>query len=234
MHRDFMEPWARNLESCSGGKVKVTIYPGGSQLGNVARLYDEVRLGVVDIAEGLSGVPAGQFERVRLMELPFTVKTAEAASNALWDLYDPYLKADFSGVKVLALHATNAGQLHMVSKRVKTTDDLKGLRIRFPSEAIKEMLDYLGAVPVGLPPGAVYENMSKGVIDGAAFTWSAMDSFKLAEVTKYHLDAKTYVSIFWFAINQRRYDSLPKDVQACIDKLSGKALESKFGVWWNE
>ena len=45
------------------------------------------------------------------------------------------------------------------------------------------------------------------------------NSFKLAEVTKYHLDAKTYVSTFWFAMNQRKYDSLPKDVQACVSEL---------------
>ena len=233
MHKDFMEPWARHLEACTHNKVKVTIYPAGTQLGNITRLYDEVQSGVVDIAQGLAGIPAGRLNRLRLMELPFTVKTADAASRTLWDLRD-LIKPDFPGLKILALHAHNAGQIHMVTKRVRNIEDLKGMRIRFPSEAVKEMLSYLGAVPVGLPPGAVYENMEKGVIDGAAFTWDAMDSFKLAEVTKYHLDAKAYVSTFWFAMNQRRYDSLPKDVQACVDKLSGAALESKFGTWWNE
>ncbi len=174
MHKDFMQPWAHDLETCSKGKVKVTIYPGGTQLGNIGRLYDEVRTGVVDIAHGLSGIPAGQFERTRLMELPFMVKSAGAAAQALWDL-EPELAPDFSGVKLLALHSPNAGQIHTVNKRVRTMADLKGLRIRFPSEAIKLMLEHLGAVPVGLPPGAVYENMEKGVIDGAAFTWDTMD-----------------------------------------------------------
>ncbi len=221
------------MEACSKNKVKVTIYPAGTQLGNIARLYDEVQSGVVDIAHGLAGIPAGRLNRLRLMELPFTAKTADAASRTLWDMRDQ-IKPDFPNLKILALHAHNAGQIHMVTKRVRNTDDLKGMRIRFPSEAVKEMLSYLGAVPVGLPPGAVYENMEKGVIDGAAFTWDAMDSFKLAEVTKYHLDAKAYVSTFWFAMNQRKYDSLPKDVQACVDKLSGAALAAKFGKWWNE
>lgn len=233
MHKDFLEPWARQLEACSNNKVKVTIYPAGTQLGKITRLYDEVQSGVVDMAQGLAGIPAGRLNRLRLMELPFTVKTADAASRTLWDLRD-LIKPDFPNLKILALHAHNAGQIHMVTKRVRTMDDLKGMRIRFPSEAVKDMLSYLGAVPVGLPPGAVYENMEKGVIDGAAFTWDAMDSFKLAEVTKYHLDAKAYVSTFWFAMNQRKYDSLAKDVQACVDKLSGAALESKFGKWWNE
>lgn len=233
IHKDFLEPWAHDIEACSGGKVKVTIYPAGTQLANIARLYEEVQTGVVDIAHGLSGIPAGRFERVRLMELPFMVKTADAAAKTLWDL-EPLLAPDFSGVKLLALHSPNAGQIHTVSKRVRTIEDLKGLRIRFPSEAIKLMLEQLGAVPVGLPPGAVYENMEKGVIDGAAFTWDTMDSFKLAEITKYHLDAQFYVTTFWFAMNKARYDSLPKDVQACVDKLSGKALAAKFGPWWTE
>jgi TRAP-type C4-dicarboxylate transport system substrate-binding protein len=233
MHKDFAEPWSRQLEACSHNKVKITIYPAGTQLANIGRLYDEVSSGVIDIALGLAGIPAGRLERLRLMELPFMVKTADAASRTLWDLHD-LIKPDFPNLKVLALFATNAGQIHMVGKRVRNIEDLKGMRIRFPSEAIKQMLSYLGAVPVGLPPGAVYENMEKGVIDGAVFTWDAMDSFKLAEVTKYHLDAKAYVATFWFAMNQRKFDGLPKDVQDCVNKLSGATLAAKFGKWWNE
>jgi TRAP-type C4-dicarboxylate transport system substrate-binding protein len=52
------------------------------------------------------------------------------------------------------------------------------------------MIEALGGTPVGLPPGAVYENAEKGVIDGAVFTWDTMASFKLAEVIKHHLDAR--------------------------------------------
>jgi TRAP-type transport system periplasmic protein len=233
MHKDFLEPWARQLEACSHNKVKVTIYPAGTQLGNITRLYDEVQNGVVDIAHGLGGIPAGRLYRLRLMETPFTVKTANAASRTLWDLRD-LIKPDFPHLHLLALHAHNAGDIHMVTKRVRTIADLKGMRMRFPTAATKEMLATLGAVPVGLPPGAVYENLEKGVIDGTVFTWDAMDSFKLAEVMKYHLEIHAYVSTFWFAMNQRRYDSLPKDVKACVDKLSGEALEKKFGKWWNQ
>ncbi len=36
MHKDFIEPWARELEKRSGGTVKVTIFPGGTQFGNAA------------------------------------------------------------------------------------------------------------------------------------------------------------------------------------------------------
>ncbi len=233
MHKDFMEPWARQLEACSGGKVKVEIFPGGTKLGSIAKLSDFVRSGVVDIAHGLHGIPGGRFERTRIIDLPFTATSADAATRTLWALYPDYLAVEYPGVKVLALHAHNPGQIHTATKKVAKVDDMKGLRLRFPSGAVKAMLEQLGATPQGMPPGAVYENTQKGVIDGAAFTWDTMASFNLAEVMKHHLDLKAYVVSFWFAINEKTYNSLPEDVRACIDKSSGDALIGKFGDWWN-
>lgn len=233
MHSQFMEPWARDLEACSNGKVKVEIFPAGTQLGNIAKLHDEVRAGIVDIAHGLHGIPHGRFMRTRIVDLPFTFKSSDTATRTLWSLYPKYLTEEYKGLKVLALHTTNPGQIHTSSKAVKTVEDMKGLRIRFPSGATRAMLGALGATPVGMPPGKVYENTQKGVIDGAAFTWDAMKSFKLAEVMKHHTDAKTYVVSFWFAMNEKKYNSLPSDVQGCVDKLSGDNLIPKFGAWWD-
>jgi len=233
MHADFMEPWARELEQCSQGAVKVEIFPGGTQLGNPTKLYDAVRAGAVDIAHGLSGLPGGRFERTRIAELPFLFDNADEATRAIWSVFPDHLAAEFPGVKVLALHAHNPGQFHTTTATVKTPADLNGLRLRFPTEAAAAMLGALGANPIGLPPGAVYENAEKGVIDGAVFTWDTMASFNLAEVMKHHLDAKAYVTTFWFGINQATYDGLPEAVKTCVDASSGDALVDKFGDWWN-
>ncbi|MCB1338351.1 MAG: TRAP transporter substrate-binding protein [Maritimibacter sp.] len=233
MHSDFMEPWARDLEACSGGAVAVEIFPAGTQLGNPAKLYDEVRAGVVDIASGLSGIPGGRFERVRIAELPFIFDDAGTATQTLWALFDDHFAQEFPDVKVLALHAHNPGGFHTVSAPVSTPADLAGLRLRFPTEATNKMIEALGGTPVGLPPGAVYENAEKGVIDGAVFTWDTMASFKLAEVMKHHFDARAYVTTFWFAINRKTYDGLPEAVRTCVDQLSGETLTAKFGDWWN-
>ncbi len=234
MHKDFMEPWARELEKCTDGEVKVTIYPGGTQLGNPVKLYDAVRAGAVDIAHGLSGLPGGRFERTRIAELPFIFDSADEATRTIWSVFPDHLEKEFPGVKILAIHAHNPGQVHTTNKQVKTTADLQGLRLRFPTAAAKSMIAALGGNPVGLPPGAVYENAEKGVIDGAVFTWDTMSSFNLAEVMKYHLDASAYVTTFWFGINQKTYDGLPDKAKACIDAQSGDALIAKFGDWWNE
>lgn len=233
LHSEFMEPWAREFEQRTGGRVGIQIYPGGTQLGNIAKLYDQLRAGVVDIAHGLHGIPSGRFPKTRIIDLPFMTRSADAASRSLWDLFPEYLADEYPGVKVLALHAHNGGLIHTASQPVVALEDLKGLRIRFPSPAIKTMLDYLGAVPQGLPPGQVYENLQKGVIDGTVFPWDPMNSFRLAEVTNYHLDAGIYTVSFWFAMNQRTYDGLPGEVRSVLDDMTGEALVAKFGPWWD-
>lgn len=232
--RDFLEPWAQELEARTNGQVKVQIFPAGSSFGHVAKQMDQVRAGVVDIAHGLSGIPRGRLPRTSIIDLPFLVRGADAASKTLWKLYPDYLKSEYRGVKVLALHAHNAGLIHTGSKKVSTMDDLNGLRLRTPSLAISMMLESLGASPVGMPPTQVYENLEKGVIDGTVFTWEAVNGFKLYEPLNYHLDAKAYTTSFYFVMNERKYKSLPADVRKVIDEMSGETLVNRFGDWWKQ
>ncbi len=233
MHYDFMEPWARDLERRTDGAVKVTIYPGGTPLGNIAKQYDQVRAGVVDIAHGLHGIPRGRFPRTSVIDLPFMTESADAATRALWALHDRYFAVEYPGVKVLAVHAHNGGLIHTRDRQVKQMEDLKGLRIRFPSAATKMMLEYLGAVPVGLPPSQIYESLQKGVIDGLIMPWDPMHSFHLAELINYHLDARIYTVSFYFVMNRRRYETLPEEIRSVVDSISGDHLIPRFGPWWN-
>src|SRR5262245_6292066 len=83
MHTDFMEPWARELERRTNNKVKVTIFPGGSSVGDVTRQWDQMNAGVIDIAHGLHGIPRGRFPRTSIIDLPFLTESADAATRTL-------------------------------------------------------------------------------------------------------------------------------------------------------
>jgi TRAP-type C4-dicarboxylate transport system substrate-binding protein len=230
---EWFETWAKQLEDCSNGKVSVEIFPGTTQLGNVMRQQEQVLNGVVDIAQGLTGTPRGRFPRTSVIDLPFLTENADQATRVLWALYPDYLAEEYKGLKVLALHAHNGGLIMTSDKPVRTMEDLKGLRIRSPSPAVSMMLDHLGAIPQGLPPGDVYESLQRGVIDGTVFPWTSAHAYNLAEVLKYYLDARLYTVSFFFVMNQNSYDSLPDDVRACVDKLSGDTLINQYGEAWN-
>jgi TRAP-type transport system periplasmic protein len=231
---EFLEPWARDVERRSNNQVKFTIFPGGTSFGDVAKQYDQVTAGVIDIALGLHGIPRGRFPRTSVIELPFLTESADAATRTLWALYPRYLQEEYRQVKVLGLFAHNGGLIHTRDKQVTQLADLKGLRIRTPSPAVSMMLEYLGATPVGMPPGQVYENLQKGAIDGTVFPWDPVASFKLAEVLKYHLDARSYTVSFYFVMNSRKYEALPAAVKQAIDSTTGDAMVARFGPWWNK
>src|SRR3546814_6338897 len=67
----------------------------------------------------------------------------------------------------------------------------------------------------------------------SVFPWDPINSFRLFEVTKYHLDARSYTVSFYFVMNKKKYDSLPADVKTAIDDTTGDALAVKFSDWWN-
>ena len=234
IHTDFIEPWAKALEQGTGGKVSTRVFPGNSPFGNIANQYDQVQAGVVDIAVGLHGIPRGRFPRTGIIDLPFLTRSADEATRILWTLYPKYLKDEYQGVKVLGLFAHNGGVIHTRERKVERIEDLKGLRIRSPSPAVNEMLSFLGATPVGMPPAQVYENLQKGVIDGVVFPWDPVKSFRLDELLRYHLEARSYTVSFYFVMNEKKYNALPADVRTAIDKLSGDNLVPKFGPWWDK
>jgi len=208
VHTDLVQPWAEALQACTGGRVGFEISTGGSALGNVARQYDQVRAGIVDVALGLQGIPRGRFPATSLLEVPFIAGSARAASLGLWDIFPEYLAQEYEGVHVLALTAPNPAMLNTRAP-VRVPDDLEGLRIRTPTPGVSAMLTALGATPVGLPPSEMYENLQSGTLDGAAIGWNAVASFRLYEVTNDHTIGSFYVVPFFFVMNQGTYDGLP-------------------------
>ncbi len=233
LHTDFMEPWARELEQRTQGAVSVQVSPGTSALGQAQNQLDQVRNGIVDVAFGICGLPRGRMTRSTIVEMPLLVRKAGAGSRALWNLYPTLLSADYAGLKPLVLMTHNGGLIHTRDKRVEAPEDLRGLRIRTPSPTVSMMLEFLGASPVGMPPGQVYENMQRGTLDGAAFPWDPVRAFKLGEVSKFHCDAGLYTAAFWFAMNDRKYQALPADVRKVVDQISGQALLAKIQGWWD-
>ena len=230
---DVLEPLGKDLEKRTGGKVAVRVFAGNSPFGKVENQADQVRQGVVDVAWGLNGIPRGRFLRTSIMELPFVAESADSAAKTLWAMLPEMLAEDYKGFKVLAVHCHNPGLFHTRDKKIEKLEDVKGLRMRAPNAPTQALLQYLGATPVGMPPTQVYENIEKGVIDGAVFPWDAIKGFRLENVLKHHFDARVYSSCFHIVMSEQRFAGLPADVRRAIDETTGPVLVNQFGGWWN-
>lgn len=226
-----MVPWAEEIEKRTDGRVHFTVFSAGSALGDATKQFDQARAGVVDVSVGIPAIPRGRHPRSVLVELPFTVPDATIGTCALMKVQHE-VKGDYPDTKILYLTVTEPSAAH-TTKKIETLDDLKGMRIRTPTPAITAMLEEIGATPVGMPPTEIYESVERGVVDGNIMPWGPVGAFKLEEVLKYHLDAGINPVAMYIVFNQRKFDSLPEDIQQVIDEVSAETF-SNWGRWWHE
>ncbi len=203
--------------------------------GTPPQLFDQAKDGVVDIVWTLPGYTAGRFPVAEVFELPFIAnKSALVNSRAAQDFADKHLvETDFKDVKVICFWTHDDGLIHS-NKEVKTLDDLKGQKLRFPTRYAGEGLKAAGVNVIGMPVPQVPESLAQRVIDGAVVPWEVVPAIKLQELTKYHTEIPGsptfYVATFLLVMNKAKYDSLPADLKAAIDKNAGAAAAEMAGT----
>lgn len=222
MQKHMMEAWAKEIETQSNGGLKITFHAGG-ELGSGPQIYKRVSDGVADMGISLQGFTSDQFPRSLLIEIPGLAKDNQTAARMLWRAFD-HIKADYDKVKVIALFATGPNTFIMRKDPLRTLEDFKGKRLRTPSAFLGDVIKAMGASPVSMPINDVYHAMQTGVLDGAGTGTSALEGFKLGEVTRYYTDYTAGVSPLFIVMNQRSYDRLSPEHRALIDKTTGLEL----------
>jgi TRAP-type transport system periplasmic protein len=227
--------WAKRLEDASNGRLKITIYPNGQLVGPPNRQFDAARNGITDIAFTLHGVTPGRYPMTELANLPFTWPSEGALCSVMGkrmtELAPKYLAQEHVGLHILFM--TMANPIVIYSKvPIKTVDDFKGLKIRYASITNKNMLDALGATTMLIPPPESQDALAKGIAQAATFPHEAGLAYDLASVVKYAIEPPLASATFALVMNPAKYNSLPPDLRALLDKESGVAGAVSFGKAW--
>lgn len=219
-----LDVWADNVERDSGGRIKVERFGSMALGGTPPELMDQVSDGIVDLAWTVVGFTPGRFPSTEVFELPFMVTDARAASYAYWKMFEEHMRdTEFAETVVLGTWVHGPGVLH-VNRRVDKIADMRGLKVRFPSRMVGQLLENMGAEPIGMPTGAIPEALSRGVVDGAVIPWEVTASLRVPELVSFHTEFEGpmfYTVTFTLSMNRDRYESLPDDLRAVIDANSG-------------
>ncbi|MDP2917470.1 MAG: TRAP transporter substrate-binding protein [Dehalococcoidia bacterium] len=218
------EVYAKEIEKATGGKVKVTIYPGETlTLGKDT--YEAVKSGITDIGWAFVGLFPGRFPILEVNFLPSLTQshTGQSATRILWETFNKYpqMQAEFADVKVLAFNAQDPAFIATSKKPVRTLEDLKGLKLRITGSYTTDYMKRLGAVPLSLSPADIYDSMQKGVIDGYAMNWEGTMGRRLYEQAKFITVSNWYTGAFFTIMNLSKWKSLPPDIQKAIESVSG-------------
>ncbi len=226
-------PWIEKVEAESGGRIKIEHFPSMQLGGSPPELYDQAADGVADIIWTVIGYTPGRFPKTEAFELPFMVGGSAGSSKAFHEYVLANGMDEFSDTHPIVLHTHGSGWIHS-NKNVTTLDDVAGQKLRGPTRVTAQLLDKLGATPVGMPVPAVPEAVSKGVIDGAIIPWEVTLPLKMSELTKHHSGFATkpglYTATFVMTMNKDSYAALPDDLKAVIDANSGPEVSALFGA----
>jgi TRAP-type C4-dicarboxylate transport system substrate-binding protein len=233
VNREVLTPWAEAVTADSDGTLKVQAFYGGT-LGTFANTYDRVVDQVVDIGFILTAFAAGKIRQQDVAALPFEAETAILASTALWRLYEKGVtNKELDAVKPLGLWTFPNAAIHS-REPIRTLDDFKGKKLIASNAIAAKIVTALGATPISFRPDEAYTAIQRGTTDGVLMPFTGMETFKVHEVTRHHLDAALGSDAAMLFMNRQRYESLPAKAKAAIDKHSFLKLSQAFGQKTND
>jgi len=227
-HTQFLVPWTQKVEKESGGRLHFHLYPAMQMGGGPSQLFDQARSGDAELVWAGTGATADRFATLEVFELPFMANSTPGSSRALWEYVrmSDLAHMEFDGLRVLAIHHSDAPHFHMRDRAINSLSDLIGLRIGVPSRIARNLLVALGASPVEMPVARVSDALAKGELDGALLPWGVVPALRIEESVKYHseIDPKSprlYSSVYVLAMNAAAYKSLPDDLKQVVLANSG-------------
>jgi TRAP-type C4-dicarboxylate transport system substrate-binding protein len=231
-HAILAAEWAKEVETRTNGAVKINMFPGAT-LTPAHQCYDGVVKGISDVGMSVLSYTRGRFPLSEVIDLPLGYKSGVQATRLCNALYQEFKPKEFDDVKIMYLHAHGPGILH-TQEPVTKMEQLKGMKIRCTGTSMK-VVEKLGGTPVAMPQTETYDALQKGVVQGQLSPIETLKGWKFAEVIKSTTEnfGSAYTIGFFVAMNKKKWESLPKEVQETIEKINEEWIE-KTGKAWDE
>jgi TRAP-type mannitol/chloroaromatic compound transport system substrate-binding protein len=212
---------AKRIEELTEGRIKVTYYAAGERVGAFAS-FDAVASGNAQAYNAADYYWKGKHPGwAYFTAVPFGLTYTETdawikygGGQALWDEI-----ADKFGLKCWNVGNTGVQMGGWFNKEINSAADFKGLKMRIPGLG-GDVLAKLGASPVSLPGGQIYENLVSGAVDATEWVGPYNDYFmKFYEAAKYYYYPGMHEpgSMLSFGMNKSWWSKLSKTDQAIIE-----------------
>ncbi len=218
------------IKTRSGGRVEFEYHPSGS-LYNLAQMSDAIMKNLIQMANFKGGYYVDKMGiAAEIANLPFNYPFDGFAARTrdkggFFDWISPYYAK--VGVKLWSYPVLTP--LAIISKKpVRKMEDLKGLLVRSVAGGSAEGFKLLGAQPVLLATGEIYEALQRGTVDATCSTISSIISDKYMEPAKYFTKCDYSTAGIEQVMNLETFNGLPADIQKII---TDAFLETENAVW---
>lgn len=218
---EFAQEFVTRVNEMAGGRLKVDYLVGGAVV-KPFEVTDAVSKGVLDAGHT---VPVYWYGKSKVASLfgSGPINGCDANQTLAWiyrggglELYNELLtKLGLNYVGFFALPMPTQ-PLGWFKKPITDSKQLKGLKYRTVGLAA-DLFQQMGAKVTQLPGGEIIPALERGVIDAFEFNnptsdmrFGAQDVIKNYEMGSFH----QAMEFFEIAINKKKWDAMPKDLQA--------------------
>ncbi len=217
--------WIEFVERESNGSLRIRTSWSGALLSSEHSLI-ELRHGIADIGLITPIYVKGGAHLIRAQSGFYSgVHDIEEQVALYYCLADhhPEFERELEGLKILAVQGGSLPGLITRERPVTSLDELKGMRIRVPTELL-HVMRALGADPVITPMGDVYSALAKGVIDGVIAPPDTFRALHLAEVARYYTP---------LAVPRGAYPARAMSIERwyALSEADRRVLEAATSVW---
>nr|WP_244618414.1 TRAP transporter substrate-binding protein [Rhodoferax sediminis] len=214
----------------TNGRVDIQVFPN-NQLGGDTDMLSQVRSGAIDIFP-LSGLILQTLVPVAgINGLAFAFKDYPTVWAAMDGDLGTYIRGAIDKVNLHTFDkCLDNGYRNITTstKPINTAADLKGFKIRVPVSPLwTSMFKAFGAAPTGINFSEVYSALQTKVVEGQENPLAIIEIAKLYEVQKYCSMTRHMWDGQWILANGKRWNSLPRDIQAVINKNVALAVEKQ-------
>jgi TRAP-type mannitol/chloroaromatic compound transport system substrate-binding protein len=217
---------AKRIGDLTEGRIAVQYFAGNERVG-AFDVFDEVASGNAQAYHSADYYWKGKNPAwAYFTSVPFGLTYTEMSAwihfmggQQLWDEL-----ADGYGLKCLAAGNSGVQMGGWFNKEIETADDLKGLKMRIPGLG-GDVMAKLGASPVSLPGGQIYENLVSGAIDATEWVGPWNDYFmKFYEAAKYYYSPGMHEpgGFLSLGMNKKWWMSLSKTDRLIVEAACGQ------------
>ncbi len=218
--------WADEIKKQTNGQVEVEFFWSQSLVKGKATLK-AVGSGLVDTGTILGIYTPADLPIWNLANAPFGGRDPWVGMMTWQELRRevPELRAETDKKNVVILSNFTTGSVNILSKEpILKLEDIKGLKFR-ATGGWGSLLKNLGATPIRIGFGELYQALDKGTVDATINYIQAVKAYKHYEVANHVTEIEMgQVLGFGIGINKKMWEGMPADMRATIQKISDEYI----------
>ena len=221
-HTENLVQFAKDVESASGGKLKITVHANAS-LFKANEIKRAVQGGQAQIGEVLLVNFENENPVYGADGLPF-IATSYADAKKLADAQKPALDKLLGAQGMKLLYAVPwPPQGIYVNKEIASVADMRGLKWRAYSPATAKIAELVGAQPVTIQQAELSQALATGVVNSYMSSGSTGYDSKTYESIKYWYDTQAWLPKNGILVNQAAFNALDPATQQVLLKAAAEA-----------